>query len=103
MKRFQENFAGSILEEMPDGKKAVLEKALKRNFYLTSAWIMEFGKIRVYKEGWYLQLFGTRSSFSVWAFDNDGEFIYGRKPHESKLHFLYEASLHFSESDFDKF
>ena len=86
-KRFQENFAIDILREMPDHKKQVLCRALDRNEILTSVRIMESGVVRVYKEGWYLTLIGTRCAFRVWA----------------GIRLLYEASLHFNSSDFKDF
>ena len=93
-----------MLHKLPENKMEVLKRALERNFVLTSSYILEHGSIRVYKEGFYVTLEGTRCSFSVFAYDRDGEIeISQRKPRESKLNFLYEESLHFSESDFREF
>ncbi len=72
--------AAQMMKEMPESKKEVLRKALDRNFILTSSRVLCFGKITIYKEGWYLELEGTRCSFSVFAKDNDGEFEFTRKP-----------------------
>lgn len=95
--------AAMIIRCMPSEKKEVLEKALTRNFIFTSSWVLEQGALTIYKEGWYLELFGTRCVFSVYAEDNDGEFVFKRKAPEKSLHKLYEQSLHFSESDFRDF
>ena len=95
--------ATQIMLQLPDEKKATLEKAINRNFWLTSAAVLENGTIKVYKEGWYIQLFGCRSSFSVFAYDRDGEFEIARKPKENKLNFLYEQAIWFQERDYEKF
>lgn len=99
----QKEFALDILRQMPTEKKALLKKCLERNCILTSSYIMESGEITVYKEGWYIVLNGTRCKFSVWAYDNDGEFVFGRKPIEAKLHKIYSEFLKFSESEFKEF
>lgn len=101
--RFFEEFAVDILCNMPKSKKEVLRRALDRNQILTSVRIMEFGKIHVYKEGFYLVLEGTRCGFRVWAGDNDSSFVFGRKPIDKKLHLLHKTSLHFDEGDFEGF
>lgn len=88
-----------IIEELPTDKKEVLSKALDRNAMLTSSYNLEHGNLEVYKQGWYLKLEGTRVNFNVWVTDNDGEFVYERKPRV--LDFLYDVNLRFSESDFD--
>ena len=100
---FDNDFALWILDSMPDEKKKVLVNACGRNCIFTSAFILEMGTITTYKEGWYVELEGVRSGFKVWAWDNDGVFVFGRKPVKSKLHELHHASLHFSECDFDYF
>lgn len=89
-----------ILRQMPDSKKAVLGRALYRNQILTSAYVLSSCTLTVYKEGWLVQLEGTRASFSVFAKDNDGEFEFIRKPREEKLHKLYSDWENMSESDF---
>ena len=91
-----------MLNQMPENKKEQLEKALDRNNYLTSFRGLPIGEIFIYKEGFLLKLEGTRTNFSVYAKDNDGEFEFCRKPVEKKLHLLYVDSLRFSESDFRK-
>lgn len=102
MGRFSmEDFAVDMMKAMPPDKKAVLKKALLRNFALTSAFILENGIMHVYKEGWYLELCGTRSGFKAWAYDNDGEFVFGRKPFDKKLHKLHDKWLHFNEGHYD--
>ncbi len=101
--RVNEELVNQMLDVMPESKKAVLRKALERNCILTSCRIMEHGELTVYKEGFYLQLFGTRCSFSVYCKDDDGELVPMRKPVESKLHKLYTDGIHFNECDFDRF
>lgn len=88
-----------IIEELPTDKKEVLRRAVDRNGMLTSSYNLEHGTLEVYKQGWYLKLEGTRVNFNVWVTDNDGEFVYERKPRV--LDFLYDVNLRFSESDFD--
>lgn len=103
MRTINDRIAADMLNEMPEAKKQQLRKALERNSILTSAYMLSFGTIHIYKEGWYLELEGTRCRFAVWAYDNDGEFKFGRKPNESKLNKLYKESLYFNECDFEKF
>lgn len=93
--------AYDMLEQLSDAKKAQLDKFLSRNEALTSTYGCSFGNLRIYKEGWYLTLDGTRSQFSVWYYDNDGELVEGRKPNESTLHFLYEEDLRFNGVDWE--
>ena len=102
MYNVNKEIALEILKKLPENKKAVLEKALYRNFLLTSSYNLEFCDVTVYKEGWYLQFLGARCNFSVFAFDNDGEYIIAdRKPAENKLHKLYsDYDVRFAESDF---
>ena len=88
--------AWDMLENLSDAKKVQLDKFLSRNEALTSTYGCAFGDLRIYKEGWYLTLDGTRSQFSVWYFDNDGDLVEGRKPNENKLSFLYEQDLNFN-------
>ena len=97
------DLAMRILHEMPKEKKQSLSKALDRNQILTSTRSLSDGLITIYKEGWYLQLKGTRSQFSIYAQDNDGEFIFKRKPSETTLHKLYTQSLNFTENDYQGF
>lgn len=103
MNAFNQSIVSDILNLMPDQKKAVLSKALDRNFILTSARVLSSCTLVVYKEGWLVKLDGTRCSFSVFAKDNDGEFVFTRKPNESKLHKLYEDWESMNESDYDNF
>jgi len=98
-----EEFALWVLGSMPIEKKRVLVNACSRDAYLTSAFVLEHGKITTYKEGWYIELEGTRSGFKVWAWDNDGELVFGRKPIASKLHEIWHDSIHFGEGDYDEF
>ena len=95
-RRNNQELAYDMLENLSDAKRIQLDKFLTRNQMLTSSYRCSFGNLRIYKEGWYLTLDGTRSQFSVWYFDNDGELIEGRKPNENKLNFLYEQDLRFN-------
>lgn len=92
VKRNNRELANRILEEMPEEKKQLLEKALDRNEILTSSRSLGNGCMSVYKEGWYIKLEGTRCSFSVFAKDVDGEFEFIRKPNADKLHKIYDFS-----------
>lgn len=94
-----QELAYDMLEQLSPEKKIQLDKFLSRNEALTSTYGCSFGNLRVYKEGFYLTLEGTRSQFSVWYTDNDGELIEGRKPVESKLKFLYKDDLRFNGID----
>lgn len=100
MKNWNREIVKQMLTEMPESKKAVLKKALERNFILTSSYVLSSCTLTVYKEGWLVKLEGTRASFSVFAKDNDGEFIFMRKPNDDKLHYLYEEWQSMNESDF---
>lgn len=96
--------AADILECLPQNKRNVLVRCLERNLYLTSSYVMEHGELEVYKEGFYLILYGTRCKFTVFVEDNDGELkVLARKPQATKLHHLYTDSLHFGEADFENF
>lgn len=92
-----------ILKAMPIERKNVLRKALERNCDLTSSYILEDAYMEIYIEGFYLRLEGTRSSFSVYAEDNDGEFIIRRKPNANKLNLLWNTDFKMDESDFNEF
>lgn len=93
-----------ILKAMPIERKTVLRKALERNCDLTSSYILEDAYMEIYIEGFYLKLEGTRSSFSVYAEDNDGEYIIKRrKPNANKLNLLWNTDFKMSESDFNEF
>lgn len=90
------------LKGMSDEKKQVLHNALIRNSILTSCPVLENCFATIYIEGWYFQFKGVRSSFNVYFADNDGEMVQMRKPHESKLHKIYDDSFKCWESDFRK-
>lgn len=96
-KAVNKSIAYDMLDNLSPAKKAVLARALDRNEALTSTYAFPFGTLKVYKEGWLLECEGTRSGFSVWCFDNDGELIEGRKPADSKLNFLYKDSINFND------
>lgn len=89
-----------MLKEMPEQKKNVLRNALIRNSILTSARTLENCTLTIYKEGYLIELEGTRCSFSVYAKDDDGELVFMRKPNKSKLHKLYEEFTKMWESDY---
>lgn len=95
--------AKDMINEMPANKKASLRKVLERNFYFTSVYSLEFGKITVYKEGFLLTLEGTKCKFFVYAKDNDGDLEFTRKPNENELHELYSEILKFDESFYEDF
>lgn len=101
MKKVNKDMVKTILNEMPDEKKAVLRKALERNMILTSARVMSWAELEIYKQGFYLKLDGTRCKFNVWADDNDGELVFRRKPNSDKLDLIYTDSGQMAESDFD--
>lgn len=88
---------------LPFEKRVTLSNALVRNLLLTSSRVLSKCEYTVYKEGWYFQFHGTRSGFSIYAKDNDGEFEVIRKPKDSELHKLYDGNFNCYESDFDTF
>ena len=98
--KINKQIAKEMLSILPEDKKKALGNALQRNMILTSAAVLSMGEMTIYKEGWYLVLHGTRCQFAVFAKDNDGELQIIRKPHENKLHKLYDVTLYFNESDF---
>ena len=103
MKKVNRDIMQEMIHTMPEPKKMVLSKALDRNEILTSARVLSSVTMKVYREGWYLQMDGTRCSVGVWCFDRDGELVHGRKPREASLHLLYEDWLNASESDYEGF
>lgn len=104
MYKINKEIALEMLSQLPVNKINTLKNALNRNLILTSTYSLGQGALTIYKEGFYLTLDGTRARFSVFAFDNDGELVIAeRKPHETKLHKLYEDWLKFDESDFGEF
>lgn len=104
MKNINKEIAIEILEKVVEGnKKEALIEALERNAFLTSSFCLENCDMTIYKEGFLLYLYGTRCSFRVFAFDNDGELeVAERKPQENKLNKIYSTFLKFDESDFYK-
>lgn len=88
-----EEIAQQMVAQMPAEKKESLRNAISRNYILTSHDGLNWSTMRVYREGWYLVLEGTRSGCNIWAGDDDGAFRFGRKPAEDRLHLLYEISL----------
>lgn len=103
IRQINEEITMDIINQMPDNKKQALKNALIRNSLLTSYYGLSLGYITVYKEGWLVQFDGCRCSFSVWAGDNDGEYTFGRKPVESKLHKLYVMPLYDTDKYFENF
>lgn len=85
----------SILANLPENKRASLEAACRRNALLTSYFGLDSLTLTVYKEGFLIELEGTRSKFSVFALDDDGDVvILNRKPNESSLHKIYQQWTH---------
>lgn len=82
-----------VMNEMfnviPNDKRMAFENAINRHSILTSGYYLPHGKLEVFIEGWYVTFEGCRSKFSYWCFDNDGEFVPGRKPTDNKLHKLW--------------
>lgn len=78
-----------IVDAMNEKKIDTFCNACNRNGYLTSHFGMSWYYLSTYKEGWYFHCVGTRSNFSVWAWDRDGELEIGRKPKEDELHFIW--------------
>lgn len=98
---WNKEFAKELINGMPIKKKTVLANALYRNMYLTSFYGMNRQSVRVYKEGWYIEFEGTRSSFAAWVKDDDGTFVYGmKKPSEDKLSYLYSFDPDIWEHEF---
>ena len=91
MTRWNEELIKDMLAQMPESKKELLKKACHRNCLLTSSYSLENLTLTVYKEGWYIEMEGCRVNFKLWAGDNDGEFVFGRKPAESRLNRLYST------------
>lgn len=90
MRKVNKEIAQEIMNMLSEQKIKVLDNACTRNLMLTSSYGLEDMTMTIYLEGWKIQLDGCRSSFSVFAKDNDGELEITRKPAESKLHKLYE-------------
>lgn len=93
-KTVNEMIAIEILQQMPEKKKYALSNTITRNYMLTTDSYISNVRIEVYKQGWYLVITGTRCKFAVWAGDNDGEYIFTRKPRADKLNRLYTEYLY---------
>ena len=89
MKEINRQIARQMLKGISNDKRCVLMNACNRNAILTSFYGLENATLAVYKEGFYLRLYGVRTEFKLWCFDNDGELIEGRKPKAKKLSPLY--------------
>ena len=92
MIKVNKEIAKEIIEMVmeDDKRKATLEKALDRNFILTSSYNLEELTLEIYKEGFYLILEGSRCGYKVFAKDNDGKLELIRKPRE--LNMIYSES-----------
>lgn len=95
MKTINREIVRIMIDNMSNQKKQVLENAIKRNFILTSYAGLEWVKLTICKEGFYLEMNGCRSRFVLWCYDKDGELIEGRKP--VKMCVLYTDSGRFDE------
>lgn len=82
----------TMFQEMPIAKCVSLDNTMTRNMCFTSEAVPEHCYLYTYKEGWYFVAEGCQCRFSVWAFDCDGEFVFGRKPAEKTLHMLWVDS-----------
>jgi hypothetical protein len=82
-----------IVDAMSEEKKEAFRNACARNAYFTSHYGMSRYTMSVYKQGYYFTCEGTRSGFSIWAWDRDGEIVIGRKPKKEKLDFLWGDSF----------
>lgn len=91
MKSWNRELAQDIMNMLPESKMTALRNACSRNEWLTSSYGLEDMTMTVYLEGFKLKLEGCRSTFSVYAKDNDGELEITRKPAEKMLHKLYEV------------
>lgn len=101
MKNINKEIAMEILSKLEGSKRDTLIKALERNNSLTSTYSLSSCDMVIYKEGWYITLTGTRCSFSLFAYDRDGEVeIANRKPNETKLNKIYDTWFAMDESDF---
>ena len=87
--KIAKNFVKWMFEEMPSSKKKSFNAAATRNLYLTSEYTLRNVRFTVYTEGWYIEMEGCRSRFACYAADNDGEFVFTRKPNANKLHKLW--------------
>ena len=81
-----------MFDAMPAEKRAVYDKAINRQVYLTSYGQMSRWCVSVYMEGFYIEGEGCRCRFAAWAFDRDGELVFGRKPKEDKLNLIWCGS-----------
>ena len=77
-----------MLSQMPDNKKVSLQNCCRRNDIFTTEYIPSYLGVEVYREGFRITLEGCQCSFSVWAFDRDGVFEFGRMPSRKTLHYL---------------
>lgn len=80
---------GELFSKMPISKCVSLDKTITRNFCFTSDFAPEHCRLTIYKEGWYFEADGCQCRFTVWAKDNDGEMVFGRKPAERLLHKIW--------------
>ena len=93
LEREARSFTAYLFEHMPKDKQMSFARASYRNCYLTSEYTLRNAHLTVYKEGWYIEFEGCRSRFAAFAADNDGEFVWKKKPVDSKLHKLWGRSF----------
>lgn len=103
MTRINREIVAEIIAKMPETKRQTLSKALDRNEILTSSRVLSGCTLTIYKEGFLVELEGTRCGFTVYANDNDGELEITRKPNENKLHKLYSEWQNMNEDDYRGF
>lgn len=96
--KISKQLAKYIIGILPESKRDILDKALDRNLYLTSVRTLSYGLLKVYEEGFYLELEGTRSSFKVFVKDFNGDLEVIRKP--VNLHILYHIGFNMNEDDY---
>ena len=89
MKKIANMTVEMIFEAMPESKKEVFRNACARNDILTTTYGLMFSTLTVYKEGFYIEMNGTRSRFAAFARDYDGELVIERKPKADKLNELW--------------
>ena len=96
------NIVRMMFDAMDEKKRTQYDEACSRVLYLTSHYGMSRYTLSTYIEGWYFKCEGCRTQYTAWAFDNDGEMIIGRKPNESKLHFIWSHTFYNNPIDMRK-
>ena len=98
MKEINKEIIIDIINALPQEKVITLMNACYRNYLLTTTYELSKASLHVCKEGYYLELEGTRCGFNVFAKDNDGELEITRKPHN-----LTELYVDFGHTNFIDF